>query len=628
MIRIKWIYNTVYHPNGMDIYRLESGAADWTKLNSAPLRPLKTLPANNKLNAEASGLFKALADTKFEEFSTAPLRAFVMIEAIYYDELADYIGITYQDNTVQIGKEYQYKVLIAGTNQEIGRSKPFTSAAYSKVAAPEEIRLKRFKKRIEIAWKPDIYRYYAVDIFRKTSEEATFNKITKVPRAIQKDQADKFSDKTVFYEDTNIVYTANYVYRFVAIDYFGQASEMSTEYSVAAGDFVPPALAFNIAPTALSLSAQVRLEWNLIDEKDLAGVNIYSTALPDNPYEKINAEVIPKSLLTYSHTNLATGSHYYKIATVDNAGNETMSAPVFAEIKDLQPPAKPQGLVSSPEEGFISLKWQANTEPDLKGYHVQRSIKSNSKINSSYINITDKPIVENAFTEQLPKNVRNEFVYRIVAIDTNFNRSIPSENTLARMPDVSAPLQPIIKNITSDSSKAVISWLLNVDSDLSGYNLYRGLSGDSIGIEKVNFSLIPAAISSYSDRSIKAGTAYTYFLVAVDTSGNNSSQSPGFSAKTTEARMTSKILIDNKKYNATKGTFSLDWSLEGKDEMKGYVVYRQLSSELPFKPITALITENQVKITIGNKVEGAFQVKGYTTSGKTIQSENFKIENQ
>lgn len=625
MIRVKWLYNTVYNPVGMDIYRQEKDATEWTKLNAEPILPVKSLPANHKLDKEAQGYHNMLIKTPFEEFGKNPVRAFVLIKALYSDELAGYIGIRWLDTKVEKGKEYIYKISLSGTTNEIGKSRSIVCAAYSKPAPPENAKLTRFKKHIDISWKPDIYRYYSVDIYKKSAQETSYTKITKIPRAIQKDQAEKYSEKSVYYQDTAIVYEANYTYRFVAIDYFGQASEMSPEFSVPSQDFIPPTMPFNVTPTASSLTGIVTLEWKLVDEKDLAGANIYTTTSLDKEFTKVNTEVIPKTQLTFNHKSQGVGSHYYKIASVDLSGNQTYSAPVFIEVKDVTPPAKPQGLKSESGEGFITLKWNANTERDLRGYHVQRSLKSKSKINDSYVNVTKEPIVQTTYTEQLPINVRNEFVYRIVAIDSSFNRSIPSENTLARMPDATPPLQPVIKNIVSDSVKTVITWLPNVDVDIAGYNLYRSLNNDTIAIVKVNFNTIPSVASSYTDRETKPGTGYNYFLEAVDSSGNKSKRTSAFYAKTQAPKVKGNIRIDTKKYNAKKGVLMLEWKVEASEEAQGVVVYRQISAELPFKPITGLIKEDNVDVPMNEKTNGVFQVRCYTVSGKIIQSENFTI---
>lgn len=623
IIRIKWLYNSIYNPNGFDIYRGENG--NYTKLNSSPILPVKTLPANHKLDEESKDFHKVVVNTDFKSLSENMTRVFILIKAIYEDELALNIGMAFNDETVVSGIEYTYKVCVSGSTDALGVSKPIKAGSYAKMVSPEDIKFKRYKKRVDFSWKPDLYRYYGVFVYRKSGNETTFTKINQLPRAIQKEQADKYSEKSVFYQDTNIVYKENYIYKLAAIDYFGQETKFSPEISVPAEDFIPPTAVFDLVPTASSVNGYVRLDYKLIDEIDLVGVNIYETNNGDGEYIKINKEIVPKSQSTYTHLNAATGSHYYKVATVDLAGNENLSPPVYVEIKDVTPPSKPMGLVSESGEGFISLKWNANSEGDLNGYYIQRSLKKESAINTSYVNVNVSPIKETNFTEQLPKNVRNEFVYRIVAIDTNFNRSTPSENTLAKMPDVTSPLQPVIKNIQADTTRAEVIWLANADVDLAGYNLYRRLYGDTLSIKKINFNLIPYTVVSYIDREVKPGTSYEYLLEAIDQNNNASVKSPAFYSKTLEDKMEGSIRIDVKKINAKKATLNLEWTVETKEEVKGFVVYRQLNETMPFKPVTGLLTETSANISIGENSDGIFYIKCYTNNGKNIQSENFNL---
>ncbi|MGZ8407552.1 MAG: LamG-like jellyroll fold domain-containing protein, partial [Caulobacteraceae bacterium] len=66
-----------------------------------------------------------------------------------------------------------------------------------------------------------------------------------------------------------------------------------------------------------------------------------------------------------------------------------------------------------------------------------------------------------------------------------------------------------------------LDWDDNTDSDLAGYNVYRGTTPGLY--TKVNTSLVTA--SSYSDTGLTNGTEYYYIVRAVDASGNESTDS-------------------------------------------------------------------------------------------------------
>ena len=58
------------------------------------------------------------------------------------------------------------------------------------------------------------------------------------------------------------------------------------------------------------------------------------------------------------------------------------------------------------------------------------------------------------------------------------------------------------------------------------------------------------------------------------------------------------------------------------------MVYRQLSKELPFKPVSGLLTDNEFDLNVGEKTNGMIQIKCYTQKGEIISSENFSLISQ
>ena len=70
-------------------------------------------------------------------------------------------------------------------------------------------------------------------------------------------------------------------------------------------------------------------------------------------------------------------------------------------------------------QGLIILKWESNTEKDLKGYFIQRSLNDDNNEDNHFININTVPIDSNNFTQKLSKNVSNKFVYRIAIVRFN-----------------------------------------------------------------------------------------------------------------------------------------------------------------------------------------------------------------
>ena len=205
-----------------------------------------------------------------------------------------------------------------------------------------------------------------------------------------------------------------------------------------------------------------------------------------------------------------------------------------------------------------------------------------------------------------------------MAIDTNFNRSKPSINSLAQMPDVTPPLTPLIKNVYLEDKNIRVDWLKNADTDLAGYNLFRSSLNDSILKEQVNVRLISKSFDTYLDRRTAQGKSYSYMIEAVDITGNISKISTPFKIVVPSAAITDSISITKANYNAKKKQITVQWDEMKNHEMKGYVVY--LKQGKAFKPVSGLIayTEYKMKREIFEPIE--IELRGYTAEGEVIKS--------
>ena len=94
--------------------------------------------------------------------------------------------------------------------------------------------------------------------------------------------------------------------------------------------------------------------------------------------------------------------------------------PVCQRLTDTFAPAAPKGLVAVASEGAINLIWDANADKDLAGYLVLRAPASTGQFSP----VTEEPVHDTTFTDKVQPGV--PFVYAIVAVDTNGNRSAPS----------------------------------------------------------------------------------------------------------------------------------------------------------------------------------------------------------
>ena len=228
--------------------------------------------------------------------------------------------------------------------------------------------------------------------------------------------------------------------------------------------------------------------------------------------------------------------------------------------------------------------------------------------------------------KKLDKKVNNKFIYRIIAVDSSYNRSIPSINTLAQMPDVTAPVKPVIKQIIEKNGHILLIWLSNVELDLMGYNLYKRIKNDTLAEYKIiNYSIIPRTITSYTDRSAKEGIIYEYILKAADFENNISSASSVFIGGLKQNKGEAKLVLTEKKISKKK-QLTLVWNNENKNyKIKGYVVFVG-DNKNQLKPTSDMLEETIYKQKLENiNKTYYYQVRAFALSGEVIKTDIFTI---
>ncbi len=370
----------------------------------------------------------------------------------------------------------------------------------------------------------------------------------------------------------------------VGLPYEGAAPDLGA-YEYTGTDF-PPA-----APTGLAATAgegTITLDWNDNSESDLDGYNVYRSTTSGSGYVKQNGSLLSTSDYTdNSVTNNTT--YYYVVTAVDVNSNESgYSIEDSATPGDFTPPAVPAGVTAAADDKIVWVEWDDNSESDLAGYNIYRSITSGSgyvKLNSVLLTSPDynDSIVANTIT----------YYYVVTAVDTSSNESAYSSevsatpavygdfiingtvdeedldylvglwlendcglsgtvdlddncivnlyefsafalNWLIMEDDVTPPTAPTGLAATAGDGTVSLDWNDNTEGDLSYYNIYRSTTSGSYGAALAT-SLTQSA---FTDNTVSNGTTYYYVVTAVDTSTNESDNSNQDSA-TPESPITS-----------------------------------------------------------------------------------------
>jgi chitodextrinase len=374
-------------------------------------------------------------------------------------------GLGYKDNTVSAGKGYFYKIIaLDGSNHPIGivaTDLHVVAGSFVPVVPPTGVIAEAGDATIQIRWNRvnDAAGYviersaHPAGIFQRINESKYSVRITNhlngdtlVPSAEGISDFQRYSDVTgkaishkVNFSLINGPFNGvTYYYRIRSLDFFdrpGLPSVLSN--AVTPKDTTKPSVPLDLATTVNDSTGRVTIRWTQV-VKDINAhweqpdssvrYNVYRFTSSENP--TTNPSVLVTSVsplpgqLSKDTTDTDPGlrgvfgnkTWWYRVRSVDTAGNLSQwSSAVSAIVKDTTAPGIVKNLKAKGFEDRISVKWQVNTEPDMAGYMVYRSLchlGSWVECNSPYIKDTScqewSNYNPNPQKQQEPNRLNNE----------------------------------------------------------------------------------------------------------------------------------------------------------------------------------------------------------------------------
>ncbi len=232
------------------------------------------------------------------------------------------------------------------------------------------------------------------------------------------------------------------------------------------------------------------------------------------------------------------------------------------------PPAAPTGLAATAGDSQVQLAWNANTEGNLAGYDVHRSLTSGGP----YAQLNAALITTETYTDALAVN-GTTYYYVVTAVDTSGGGSDVSNEASATPMDMTPPAAPTALVATASDGSVSLNWADNTEPDLLGYDVYRSTSS---GGPYTQLNGLALSTSDYLDGSLTNGTTYYYVVTASDLSGNVSANS--FEDSATPLDSTPPAAPSGLSATANVNDIALNWSDNGEADLAGYDVWRSLTS--------------------------------------------------
>lgn len=152
----------------------------------------------------------------------------------------------------------------------------------------------------------------------------------------------------------------------------------------------------------------VRLSWRA----PAPGFRVYR-AEKDQPFSALADSNQPE----YVDATAQFGTLYrYIVQGLNGKAQSEATAPVSITPVDVFPPAVPAGLAAAATANTIELTWERNTETDLQGYRVYRSVDGGPF--ASITDVIDAPAYSDRNVQRGPK-----YRYAVAAVDQAGNQS-------------------------------------------------------------------------------------------------------------------------------------------------------------------------------------------------------------
>jgi len=622
-LSVKFLTSELVFPEGVNIYRRSALENEFQKLNETPIKVGTESVSPELLESDPNTLaIKDWLDKKitFDLGKQGMGNFMVTFQLAVSEPLAIYAGIQYDDFSILPNTDYVYEVrkIFNGKETLIGRSAPARQSAYQAEPPLKNVLVNADEttKSIHFKWEVETARIAAVNIYKSEQKNTKGSLINPRPILLIKSKNEKgeMDYPDVFFRDEKATSGKTYFYTLEGIDAFGRPTQPTEAFATQLKDSEPP-----LRPGKLELEntkAGVVMTWIASPSQDVEGYRIYRSTKVDGPYEAVSSKLV--SALTYTDPVKEMGHYYYKVAAVDFAENENKGIAAYVYRPDLLPPAVPLNVVATSDTGMIKLSWDKNTEVDLTGYVVFRSLDADHGLNFSRLMIL--PQKENYFIDTLPKVRKNEMVYVIAAVDTAGNTSAKTAPIYIAMPDVTPPTAPFLKKVSVTEEGVTITWLPNLEPDLAGYQLLRSLKTEPLKWEQINSADLSSSTTNHLDENLEGGKSYCYQLKAIDETGNVSAGSNIYTASV-KAKQDNLAATELKiRYKKRDEFITLNWAATTSGQLKGYMVFRQegYSSFIPVSPL--MKAEKFVDEKIKPGVNYRYKVKAFYQNGQRTES--------
>ncbi len=481
--------------------------------------PLVAVAAQGLFGSEATKTMPGgtFADLRLISEMQDNRHAVAMFAADMSADAAFALGLSYNDKSVEAGKDYIYRLRMPGNRAGFGVDTAYLFVQYDGMPTPlasvQSVNTAGNNGRVDVIW--DKYlnaNFFTAYYVERSTDNKSFSRLNELP--VTGAMGDDQSDANI-YSDYTAEIGKRYYYRVIGITPFAETSPPSEAVIGIARDMEGP-----VPPQKVSVEQDKNafvIAWEMAREMivpDAIGWVVKRSVTASGPYQPLHDGVLPirqRSFIDKEPVPIMT--NYYRVYAVDTAYNETPSMVYSAVWVDSIPPAAPAGLAAKVDStGIVSIYWEQNTEIDLQGYRV--FVRDDR--DKDWYQLTSRPIIDNFFSDTIDlKSLARSIQYTVIATDFHYNVSPYAQAFTLQLPDLVSPSAPRWAPWTMEDDHVKLRWYPSAATDVRVHRLIRTDDNGQMSLFK---DFAPGENSHLA--KINEGVYAAFGLMAIDSAGN------------------------------------------------------------------------------------------------------------
>jgi len=590
-----------------DLYRKVPGGA-FKKITAKPVKQAQTPAQMQKILGQSyTQIANYLdADDAFQVFRRLHSSAFKAgVLSLLDEKVAQALGRVAVDSNAAGPGPFIYKIVFLDEKGHTKRT--FSQTVQKRITLPQSpkaLKADVSDGKVTLHWKYPLWAgdpgdlAFQFNVYRKSILDTKFEKVNTT--IIFRERKTDFS-----FTDTWLKNGRPYQYYVVAVDLLKREGQPSAVIKVIPKDNVPPEI-----PRGLVLkedSLRVRMAWSMSPEPDVKGYFVYRAPTLRSTFKKISP-LLRADAPFYLDASVEPGRlYFYRIAALDSSGNlSKRSNPISILVGDSQPPLPPTQVKVVVQKGKMLVTWVRSASKDVAGYNIyfgeiknQLPLITPQKLSGTATRYSD----DGAYL--VPG--RTQFL-AVTAVDSARNES-KKQPVEVKIPDWRAPAPVSFLSVRPQPHGEVqLTWGDSPSLDVVRYVVSR-FEGEK---KEQMLERFPKTTHAWIDSTARAGTMYTYSVVAVDSAGNKSQmrvkkflahdQIPPAAPRDLLAQVTSRGV-------------RISWGRVIASDLAGFNVYRSSIPTGVFKKINTLPVQKREFLDTAGKKDVWYKVRAVDTSG-------------